>query len=103
MGGGCGVFVCVCMCLCVCARAMSGKSTQACLLMALVKQPIEVVTVPGTVELLEPGFLHGLALAWALLFGSQPSPGRRAGVVSTGKALRLGGGHGTVPAGHLQR
>ena len=43
--GGGGVFVC----LCVCARAMSGKSTQACLLMALVKQPVEVVTVPGTV------------------------------------------------------
>lgn len=39
----------VCLCVCVCARAMSGKSTQACLLMALVKQPVGVVTVPGTV------------------------------------------------------
>lgn len=41
--------VCVFMCLGMCAHAMSGKSTQASLLMALVKQPTEAVTVPGTV------------------------------------------------------
>lgn len=36
-------------CLCLCVHATSGKSTQACLLMGLVKQPTEAITVPGTV------------------------------------------------------
>lgn len=110
-GWGGGVW-CVCLCLyvpvCVCACHVRQEHTGL-----LVDGPGETANRGGhcawdsgtghEVELLEPGFLHGLALAWALLFGSQPSPGRRAGVVSTGKALRLGGGHGTVPAGHLQR
>ena len=75
------------VCLCLCVHAMSGKSTQACLLMALVKQPTEAITVPGTVAQ-GTGWGYqslGSSMAWSGLgpaLWASAFPGRRAGVVS---------------------